>query len=338
MAKKRVSIKDIAKALGVSITTVSFIINGKAREQRISDEVILKVKNYIKEVGYKPSHVAQSLRLGKSKIIVFMAEDISNQFFSSIARFIEEKAYKNGYKIIYCSTDNDTEKAKELISTFQMRNVDGFIITPTPNIEESIQDLIKEEFPVVLFDRWLPKVDCSHVIVENRKSAFEGAQHLINKGCKNLAFVTVQSSQTQMVDRSSGFKEAARNADVTFTEFELKFHNLSEVGPYEELLDFFKSREEIDGVFFATNYLAFEGLQALDSLGREIPGHVKVVSFDDHYFFNLYKPKITAIEQPLELISEKLMETMLSHLDEFTVGYTPRKVVLSNTLNERESS
>lgn len=81
MAKKRVSIKDIAKALGVSITTVSFIINGKAREQRISDEVIQKVKNYIREIGYKPSHVAQSLRLGKSKIIVFMVEDISNQFF-----------------------------------------------------------------------------------------------------------------------------------------------------------------------------------------------------------------------------------------------------------------
>jgi LacI family transcriptional regulator len=338
MAKKRVSIKDIAKALGVSITTVSFIINGKAREQRISDEVIFKVKNYIKEVGYKPSHVAQSLRLGKSKIIVFMAEDISNQFFSSIARYIEEKAYKNGYKIIYCSTDNDPEKAKELISTFQMRNVDGFIITPTPNIEESIQDLINEEFPVVLFDRWLPQVDCSHVIVENRKSAFEGAQHLINKGCKNLAFVTVESAQTQMVDRSTGFKEAARNANVTFIEFQLKFHNLSDIGPYEELLDFFKSREKIDGVFFATNYLAFEGLQALGALGREIPEEVKVISFDDHYFFNLYKPKITAIEQPLELISEKLMETMLSHLDEFTVGYTPRKVVLSNTLNKRESS
>ncbi|PRY88520.1 LacI family transcriptional regulator [Mongoliibacter ruber] len=338
MAKKRVSIKDIAKALGVSITTVSFIINGKAREQRISDEVTQKVKKYIKEVGYKPSHIAQSLRLGKSKIIVFMAEDISNQFFASIARFIEERAYKSGYKIIYCSTDNNFEKAKELISTFKRRNVDGFIITPTPNIEESIHDLIEEEFPVVLFDRWLPEVNCSYVIVENKESAYEATQHLIEEGCKNLAFVTVESDQTQMMDRSSGFTEAVKESDVNAFEFRLKFHNLSEVGPYEELLDFFKSKKEIDGVFFATNYLAFEGLQALDTLQRSIPHDVKVVSFDDHYFFNLYKPKITAIEQPLELLSEKLMETMLSHLDELNLGYSPVRLVLPNKLNKREST
>lgn len=84
--------------------------------------------------------------------------------------------------------------------------------------------------------------------------------------------------------------------------------------------------------------MAFEGLQALSTLEREIPNEVKIVSFDDHYFFNLYRPKITAIEQPLELISEKLMESMLKHLDELEIDYIPKRVVLSNRLNERESS
>jgi LacI family transcriptional regulator len=116
-----------------------------------------KVEDYIEEVGYKPSYLAQSLRLGKSKVIVFMVEDISNQFFSSIARLIEEKAYNNGYKIIYCSTDNDNSKAKELIDTFKMRNVDGFIITPTVGLERTVQSLIQDDFAVVLFDRWMPK-------------------------------------------------------------------------------------------------------------------------------------------------------------------------------------
>ncbi|MBW3466486.1 LacI family DNA-binding transcriptional regulator [Arthrospiribacter ruber] len=338
MAKKRVSIKDIAKALGVSITTVSFIINGKAREQRISDEVSKKVKDYIKEVGYKPSHVAQSLRLGKSKIIVFMAEDISNQFFSSIARFIEEKAYRNGYKIIYCSTDNDVGKAKELISTFKMRNVDGFIITPTPDLEDVIKDLMEEEFPVVLFDRWLPDVDCSHVIVENKKSAFEGTDHLIKEGVKRPAFISLESDQTQMIDRETGFREAIQQSGVKGLELKLKFHNLAESGPYQELFEFFSKNRDIDGVFFATNYLAFEGLQALDSLGRNIPKDVKVVSFDDHYFFGLFKPKITAIEQPLETISEKLMETILNHIEELDKGYVSRKIILPNKLNIREST
>ncbi|EOZ95771.1 Transcriptional regulator [Indibacter alkaliphilus LW1] len=338
MAKKRVSIKDIAKKLGISITTVSFIINGKAREQRISEELIKKVQDYIDEIGYKPNHVAQSLRLGKSKVIVFMAEDISNQFFASIARLIEEKAYQNGYKIIYCSTDNDHEKAKELISTFKMRNVDGFIITPTPNLEKDIKNLLDEGFPVVLFDRWIPDVSCSHVIVQNEESAYQGTMHLIEKGCRNLCFVSVMSTQSQMIDRARGFRKAAQDSNVDYQECLLKFHNLAEIEPYEKLLEFFEQRPGIDGVFFATNYLAFEGLQAMGVLQRQVPEKLKVVSFDDHYFFNLYKPKITAIEQPLEMIAEKLMETMLEHLGELDKVYKPVKVVLANRLNEREST
>lgn len=131
-----------------------------------------------------------------------------------------------------------------MISTFKSRNVDGFIITPTPDIEDSVLALIEEEFPVVLFDRWLPGVDCSYVIVENKKSAFEGTRHLIEKGCKNLAFVTVDSGQTQMVDRANGFMEAVKDSNVISELFQLRFHNLSEKGPYEELLDFLKQKRD----------------------------------------------------------------------------------------------
>lgn len=338
MAKKKLSIKDIAKALGISITTVSFILNGKAREKRISEELTKKVQQYIKEVGYTPSHLAQSLRLGKSKVIVFMVEDISNQFFASIARLIEEKAYKNGYKIIYCSTENETQKARELINTFKVRNVDGFIITPTPDLEESVQGLIDEGFGVVLFDRWMPSVDCSYVIVENEKSAFEATQHLIDKGCIKVALITVESEQIQMTDRLKGYRNAISQNQLNPQVFEVKFHNIAEEDAYNKIFDFFSSNPDFDGVFFATNYLAFEGLEALGNLGIDVPAKVKVVSFDDHYFFNLYKPKISAIEQPLELIAEKLMEAILNQLDEDKANDQPKQFILSNKLNARESS
>lgn len=338
MAKKKTSIKDIAKALGISITTVSFIINGKAREKRISEELTQKVQKYIKEVGYKPSHLAQSLRLGKSKVIVFMVEDISNQFFASIARLIEEKAYKNGYKIIYCSTDNKPEKAIELISTFKMRNVDGFIITPTPNLDKTIQGLLDENLAVVLFDRWIPTIDCSYVIVENEKSSYEATQHLIQKGCRKISFITVDSPQIQMKDRLKGYVEAISAHNLEQSVLKVKFHNISEQDAFEKIVQFFEENKAIDGVFFATNYLAFEGLQALSQLEMLVPEKIRAVSFDDHYFFNLYKPKVSAIEQPLEDIAEKLMEAMLNQLSEEKNASKSNKFVLPNKLHVRESS
>ncbi|MCL6258288.1 LacI family transcriptional regulator [Aquiflexum sp. TKW24L] len=338
MPKKKISIKDIARSLGISITTVSFILNGKAKEKRISDELTLKVEEYIKHVGYRPSHLAQSLRLGKSKVIVFMVEDISNQFFASIARKIEEKAYKNGYKIIYCSTDNDPDKAKALIDTFKVRSVDGFIITPTPDLESTITELIEEDFAVLLFDRWIPSIDCSYVVVENEKSAFEATSHLIQNGCMNIGFVTVASDQIQMIDRLEGYGKAIEAHGQNKKVLMLPFHHLSENSASHKIQQFVKSNTDLDALFFATNYLAFEGLQALNNLKKQIPNDLLVVSFDDHYFFTLFQPNISAIEQPLETIAEKLMEGMLKMLNGNGDPKLDFKIILPNTLHIRESS
>ena len=104
MKNKKISIKDIASELGVSVTTVSFVLNNKAEEKRISKEVTKKVLAYVEKVNYKPNSLAQSLRTGQSKILVFMVEDISNLFFAQLARLIEDLAYKKGYKVLFCST------------------------------------------------------------------------------------------------------------------------------------------------------------------------------------------------------------------------------------------
>lgn len=154
--KKRILISDIAKALGISVTTVSFILNDKAKEKRISEALTKRVLDYVKKVGYKPNELAKSLRTGKTKILGLIIEDISNPFFGNIARLIESKVYEQGYRIIYCSTNNDVEKAKELIQMFYDRQVDGFIITPSDGLEDTVKQLQQNNIPVVLFDRYFP--------------------------------------------------------------------------------------------------------------------------------------------------------------------------------------
>src|SRR4051812_16165557 len=112
--KKKLSINDIASHLNVAKSTISFILNGKAKEKRISNELTERVLKYVNEMGYKPNQLARSLSTGKTKMICLMVEKISDYFFSHIAFHLEEMAYKSGYKIIYCSTENDPEKTKEL--------------------------------------------------------------------------------------------------------------------------------------------------------------------------------------------------------------------------------
>src|SRR5882762_9680948 len=147
---KKLSINDIANELHVAKSTVSFILNGKAKEKRISDE--------LKEKGYQPNQLAKSLSTGKTKMICLMVEKISDYFFSHIAFHLEALAYKNGYKIIYCSTENNPEKTRQLINLLRARYVDGYIITPPAGIEPEIKALINDNLPVVLFDRYLPEV------------------------------------------------------------------------------------------------------------------------------------------------------------------------------------
>lgn len=119
------TIKDIAKELNVSVTTVSFVLNGKGKERKISDKVINKILKYIKKIDFTPNSLAQSLRSGKSKILVLMVEDISNPFFSKIVRKLKDIVYRSGYKLIFCGNENDDQKSIELIQLFRERHVDG---------------------------------------------------------------------------------------------------------------------------------------------------------------------------------------------------------------------
>lgn len=178
MKNKRHSIKDIAAAIGVSVTTVSFVLNGKAQEKKISKAVTEKILKYVEKIKYKPNQIAQSLRTGKSKIIVFMVEDISNYFFAKLARIIEDIAYEKGYKVLFCSNENNDDRSIDLIDLFKDRQIDGYIIIPSAGILPKIKELIDDGIPVILFDRYFPDLDsiyhlCLLYINRNKTNMFK---------------------------------------------------------------------------------------------------------------------------------------------------------------------
>lgn len=336
MRKKTVSIRNIADHLETSVTTVSFVLNGKAKEKHISEALTKKILDYARSVNYKPNQIAQSLRTGKSKILVFMVEDISNSFFSKVARIFEDLAYEKGYKVIFCSNENDDEKSKELIELFNFRQVDGFIIVPSPGIKDTIARLIKDNIPVILLDRFFEDLDCNSVVVDNAKASFDATLHLINNQFKNIGFVTTASNQTQMNDRLSGYEKAISDHGLQ--------SNILQI-PYDEILkgndsikDFLNNNTRLDAVFFATNYLAHDGLQFFKEQNATLLTDLGIMAFDDNDMFKIYPTSISCVAQPMYDISAKIMELLLPLLQGKEVTETTQKVILKTELIIRESS
>lgn len=312
---KALSIKDIALKANVSITTVSFIINGKAKEKAISDAVIKKVQQIIIDSGYKPNQIARSLRTGNSNIIGLIIEDISNSFFSRIARLIEDKAYKKGYKIIYSSTENSVEKAKELINMFKSRKVDAYIISPIKGIQEDIQLLLNDNKPVILFDRNLPELNTNYVGANHLEASCQATESFIDTGKKNIAFVTINIDVEQIEERFEGYKKALLANDLPFKEelvLRIPFHQPEEE-TIKEIKALFKNKE-VDAVLFATNYLAISGLKALKEIGKKLDENFAIIGYDDHEAFELHTPSISTIQQPLEEIAETIIQLILTRL------------------------
>jgi LacI family transcriptional regulator len=334
--KKKISINDIAQQLGVSITTVSFILNGRAQEKRISEKLVKRVLEFVQEVNYKPSSLARSLRTGKTNIIGLMVEDISDPFFSSIARAIEAIAYQSGYKIIYCSTENATEKTRELIAMYSERHVDGYIIVPPEGVEQDINLLLDSGKPVVLIDRYLPAIDTDYVVVDNENSAYEATCHLITNGYKNISFITIDSLQPQMQDRLSGYERAMTTYGLPQLVKEVAYKSSEQA--MQQISVFLDRRKEIDAIFFSTNYLCVSGLKAMAGKGLSIPNNIGVVSFDNYELFELYSPSITTVSQPTEKIAEQAINLLMSRLKKTIVDKKAEKIIIPTTLIVRNSS
>jgi LacI family transcriptional regulator len=335
---KRVSLKDIARIAGVSPSTVSFVLNGKAKQMRISETLATKIIEVAKKEGYHPNPVAVSLRTGKSQILGLIVETISGNFFASLSRIIEEEAARYGYKVVYTSTENNHQKGKELIGMLSQRQVDGYIITPTPGMEQDIKELIADNKPVVLMDSYFPGINVPHVLVNNYDGVMNGMDHLIEKGFRRIGFVTVDLDLVQMEERLKAYqdnmhKEGLATDNLVLT---LKYEEDKEIG-IQQITSFIQNTPDLEAVFFATNYLGLLGLESIHRLGIKLPDDLAMICFDDHDVFRLYPPGITCIRQPAEEIAKTALELLMvqfgkaSLQEKEKIEISPRLIVRGTT-------
>jgi LacI family transcriptional regulator len=333
--KKKRSIYDVASELQVSVTTLSFVLNGKGQEKRISKEVIQRIEAYIKEIGYQPNHLGRSLSTGKSKTIGMIVGDIDNPFFSEVASGIEKIAVTAGYTLIVASSNNELNQMKSVIKLLDDRNVDGFIISPIAGIEETITDLKKEGKPMVIYNCHFPELDTFNIVVDNKQGAFEATRHLYENGFRNIGFITLDLySQNERIEGYSNFIESQHlNTHILKLPYELNYEQI-----IHKITQFLTSDKDLDSVFFSTNFLTLGGLKALSRLGGKY-AKMGILSFDDHLLYDVLNPGITAIKQPVKQISATIIDHLLNMLDSSTEKpVKPETIIFPVELIVRQSS
>jgi LacI family transcriptional regulator len=312
-------------------------LNGKSKEKGISDSLAEKVLKYVQETGYRPHHLAQSLRTGKTKIICLLVESIDDPFFSAIAAHLEQVADQYGYKIIYGSTKNEVSKSRELIHLFKDRQVDGFIITPSEGLENDIIALQKEGIPLVLVDRYYNTVNTDRVVIDNFQSTYNAVDYFARQNYKHIAFVTLESSQTQMLDRLNGYLKAAAEWNMEPVVCKIDYAMVEQIGA-RAIKDMLLAHNEIDALFFATSYLALKGIGVINELDRSVSVDYGVIAFDDHTAFKLFRPTITAVAQPVAALSTQVFKLLLEQIEENTEARAYKHIIVPAEFVIRNSS
>ena len=337
MTKKKITSKDIAKALGISRTVVSFVLNGKSEEMRISKELTKKVLDYMEASNYQPNYMAQSLKTGKTFTIGLIVADIANPFFAKMAREVEQEVSKKGYSVIFCSSDENKKNFNFQLENLKNRQVDGLLLTPPINSTKILTSLISQKIPFVIIDRIFENLNANSVIINNHKSAYDATKRLINNKRMNVALINVNNELITMNQRTKGYVDALTDCGIKVNPElikQLKFSNVTE-DVNEAIAEVIKNNA--DAILFTTNKLGVTGIQAISNLKKRIPDDIAVISFDDTDAYAVAKTPITAIKQPLELMSKEAVRILIKLIENAEENVAPEQVVLDTNFIIRES-
>ncbi len=335
----KVSLEDVAKALGVSKTLVSLVLNDKAKQHGISADTCKRVLEKVAEMNYRPNMAAKGLRTGKSNVLGLIVADISNPFYSKIARAVEDEARANGYQLLICSSDENEEKELQLFSLlYSGQQVEGIITSTTLEESDMLGNLTKNGYPLVLIDRVIPKLNIPTVVTDNEKGAQKAVELFLKNGMKRIGMMTISPSHLSSIsEREEGYKKALLKSGIEIDKNLIREIPFSAIktSVKKELESLLSAPHRIDALFTANNNLAVAVIEAINDLGLRIPHDMALISFDDIDLFKLTNPGITAVAQPVEEIGKTAFYLLLDQINKTEIKKT--KVVLPVELVIRRS-
>lgn len=306
------TIKELAQMAGVSPSLVSFVLNGKQKEFRISDEVAERVRRVAKETGYYPNGLAKGLREGMSRIIGVIVTEISNPFFSDVVNNITREVERAGYAAIFASCNESASRLCELTQKFLEKNVDGLIVTPCQDSEQDIAVLVNGGTPLVLIDRYCSGVNVSSVCLDNAGAARLLTNKLLERGYKRIVMVSHDLEVSCIKERINGFQQGISNsAEAEGSTLIMPFYDLeSECDSVVAELD----KNKCEAFLFASNTVATHFLKSLRACRPDIYQTAAFASIDGAEPFIFMDRPVIYITQPIKEISREAVQILLSRI------------------------
>jgi LacI family transcriptional regulator len=311
------TISDVAKLAGVSAMTVSRVVNGTGYTSAATRS---RVEAAIGELGYVPNALARQLRSKRTKTIALVVSDISNPFFTTIARGAEDVAVAHGFSVMYCNTDeSETEEEQYLLMLIE-RQVDGVLLVPARSSGTSFRLLQAHRVPVVVMDRRVAARNVDSVLCDSEAGAYALTRHLIELGHRRIAVLTGRRNVSTSVDRVAGCRRALQEEGIVLDDDLVhyggfNFGKLNQAdGHRMAQLVLSAEGERPTALFAANNFIAFGAIRALREAGLRVPEDISVVAFDDLPEDWVSEPFLTVAAQPAYEIGRRAATLLLDHI------------------------
>lgn len=327
-------LKDVAKKLNISVSTVSRVVNNKSYVKPEMREMVLKA---LDELNYSPNQIARSLKNKSTNTIGIIVPDISEDFFAYVIKGADEVLSKNGYTIILSDTGENPEKEESYLNLLLEKQIDGVILATVNKTPKALDTLFNNNMPVIFIDN-LPSIKRNYdsVIIDNSKASYLAVEHLIKLGHQKIGIITGKLDETTGYERLLGYKKALTDHGIAIDENLIKVGDFKEKSGYENMKMLLNNEKQMTAVYAASSKMAYGAVKAIRQEGLRIPQDMALVGFDVHDVSGLISPGISTIIQPEESIGKVAAELMIKRLQD-KENKLNQKIVLEPSLEIRES-
>ncbi|UOB18795.1 LacI family DNA-binding transcriptional regulator [Abyssalbus ytuae] len=336
--KRRVTLKQIAKELGVSVSTVSKALRNS---KEIGQETTEKIQAFAKLYNYKPNSIAISLQNRKTKNIGVIIPEIVHHFFTTVITGIEKVANEAGYNVIVCLSDESFDKEVINMETLANSSIDGFIISLSKDTQKRrdfhhLREVINQGMPLVMFDRVSDEIYCDKVIVDDAQGAYKAVKYLLDIGCKKIALISTADYLSVGKLRTMGYKNALEDSGIEYDEnLVLKIDDMDYC--QEPIADLFQ-REKFDGVLAVNEIFAVTAMREAIKTGYKIPNDISFIGFTDGLLSKHFYPRLTTVNQHGFEMGNIAARMLIDKLEEIEEEEHYRTEVIKTTIVEREST
>lgn len=313
--RKKVTLKQIARELDVSISTVSKSLKDS---HEISEDTRLKVQAFAKLYNYKPNNIALSLKNKKTKTIGIIIPEIVHHFFATVISGIEQVANENGYNVIVCLSDESFDKEVINMELLANGSTDGFIMSLSKETQQKkdfhhIQEIISQGMPVVMFDRVTNDVFCDKVIIDDQQAAYDAIQYFISNGFKKIALLTTVDYVSVGKLRTDGYLKALRDNTIEVNEDLIV--KIEDIDNCSNKIKSLINNQDFDALFAVNELFAVTAIKLANKLGKKVPDDFSVIGFTDGIISQFSTPSISTVSQNGIKMGRKAAKMLIDRLE-----------------------